>query len=111
MCILGGDFKLTRGKRRIVDARNDRRRQMLETFKAMQWTVRLHAEALDRGVELAQSPRDADKRTRGPQAGDKMRYLPTRLPPDFGGRGLIVGLPVCIVVVLIGVKIAPRAVL
>src|SRR6185437_13079977 len=58
------------------------------------------------GVELAQAARGAHKSAAGAEAGDEVRDQAFGLAPDLVGGGAIVGLPVLVIAVLVGVHVA-----
>src|SRR3989442_11790883 len=61
--------------------------------------------AADPGIELSQAARGADKRPAGPQHGNEVGDASLGLLPDFVRGALIMGSPVGVVGVLVGVEI------
>ena len=74
----------------------------------MERGIGLHADALDGGIEFFESASDADECAAGSDAGDEMGDPAFGLPPDFHRGGFVMGAPVGIVVVLIGIEIFIR---
>src|ERR1700736_2028447 len=72
---------------------------------------RLHADAADLRVELLQPARGADEGSTGSKTGDEVRDRTACLLPDLERRGVVVGPPVGLVVVLVGHEIAIRVLL
>src|ERR1700742_421455 len=101
---LGGHVDVAVGERGIVDGRDDCRGHVLEAFEAVEGRVGLHGDAADGGVELAQAAGGAHEGAGGAEAGDEVRDLPAGLLPDFVGGGVVVGAPVVVVAVLVGVE-------
>src|ERR1019366_873284 len=74
-------------------------------FDAMEGGVGLQRDTANLWIQLLQPARGADEGSGGAEHGDEMRNTPFGLLPDFVGGGFIVGTPVGVVRILIGVKI------
>ncbi len=91
------------GRRRCGD---DGGGHVLEAFEAVEGGVGLHGDAADVGVELAEAAGGAHEGAGGAEAGDEVGDLAFGLGPDFVGGGAVVGAPVFVVGVLVGVEVA-----
>src|SRR5882672_2721107 len=105
MSVFSMDFNLLVRERSVVDARHDRRAQVLRALDAMKWRVRLQRDAADMRIQFFQSPRGPDKSSRRTHHRDEVSNAAFGLSPDFVGSGLIMRTPIRVVGILVGIKV------
>src|SRR6185436_13910456 len=71
----------------------------------MKRRFRLHRNRVKRGVKFSQPPRRSDECSRSSESCDKVRNSSIRLTPDLMPGSRMMGHPVGIVVVLVGIEI------
>ena len=103
---LGRHLDVLVGELGVVDLRDDGRGHVLQAFEAVEGRVGLHGDALDLRVQLLQAAGGAHEGAGGAEAGDEVRDLAFGLLPDLVGGGAVVGAPVFVVGVLVGVEVA-----
>ena len=79
---------------------------MLEAFEAIEGGVGLHGDAADSRVQLRRRRVVPTKVPVVPKRSDEVRDLAFGLLPDLVGGGAVMGAPVLIVGVLVGVVVA-----
>ncbi len=102
---LGGHVDVAVGEGGVVDGRDDGGGHVLEAFEAVEGRVGLHGDALDARVELVQAAGGAHEGAAGAEAGDEVGDAAFGLLPDFVGGAVVVGEPVVVVAVLVGVEV------
>src|SRR5439155_25046567 len=78
---------------------------MFQAFEAVERRIGLKGDATDVALQLFQAPGGAHERAAGAESGHKMRNTASRLLEDLGRGGFVVCLPVCWVVVLVGIEV------
>ena len=86
----------------------DGRCHVFHPLQTVKRGIRLHQDRLDFRIQVLQSPARPHERARGAGARHEMSHAMIGLFPDLHCRPLEVGLPVGVVVVLVGVKILFR---
>src|ERR1019366_1085645 len=102
VCLLGGSADGLISQVRVIDARNDRARHVLEPLQAVPGALRLDAVEWNLRIQLTEPAPGAHEGPPRPQRGHEMGDRPTGLLPDLGAGAMVVGTPVLRIVVLVG---------
>src|SRR5271165_4898511 len=77
------DLQVLVRQRRIINGRHDGRGHVLPSFQAMKGSVRLQADAANRGIQFLEAPCGAHKCSAGAKPGNEMSDPSGGLLPDF----------------------------